>query len=235
MAHELAEGVVGHADGARVVANPDGGEAGGAPGQQHVNRHRRAVVVGEGVAQPGAEGAKGADLAGHLRPHRRLQDELCHLRGQVAPQAMLLLLGRAVHDIIALVQPGQQRADLLRRVLEVIVHGHQRGVRRQPDAAQQSVMLAVVAHQIHPAHPGIAPRQALDRGPASVAAAIVDQDRLIARSQGGQDSGQPGQQWLQAVLAVVDRDDNRYASRERSRRGHRLSACTTLELPRGGL
>ena len=101
----------------------------------------------------GAEGAESADLAGDLGAHHTLQSQLGGQRGEVAQQAVLLLRGRAVDDVVALIEHGQQLGDFLGRMLKIIVHGDDDGVLRSADAAQQRVVLAVVAHQVDGMNP----------------------------------------------------------------------------------
>ena len=63
-----------------LVAHDDGREARRAPGQQHVDRDEGAPVVGEGLAQLGAEGAEGADVARRLGAHRAPAARACVTR-----------------------------------------------------------------------------------------------------------------------------------------------------------
>ena len=155
MADQLARRVTGLTELARLVADPHGGEAGGGPSQQHVDVDRWAAVIGENLAQLGAERAQGADVAGGFRAHRPLQGDLGDAGRQIAQKTVLFALRRAVHHVVALLQLGQQLGQLLRRVLEIVVHRHDHRAARCPNPTQQGVVLAVVATHFKATHPRI--------------------------------------------------------------------------------
>ena len=59
---------------------------------------------------------------------------------------MLPRFGCTIDDIIALFQFLQEVGNLVRWVLEVIVHRHDGFVLRRADAREQRIMLSIVAH-----------------------------------------------------------------------------------------
>ena len=60
--------------------------------------------------------------------------------------------GRAINNVESLFQLFEQSRDFFGRMLQIVIHRHDHVVFRRANAAQQSVMLAIVAHQIQPAH-----------------------------------------------------------------------------------
>jgi hypothetical protein len=123
-----------------------------------------------------------------------------------------------VHRVAARRERIEQLGDLLGRVLQIVVHGDHDGAGGRPDAAQQGVVLTVVAHQVDAAHARLARRQLQDDLPARVAAAVVDQHDLGARRAAGQHRSQPGDQLGQRRGAVVHRYDHGDLQRRSRRR-----------------
>ena len=171
------------------------------------------VVRLEGLAQLGPERAECAHAVRGFGTEHALHADLRDPRREVAEQAVLLAFRRAVDDVGALGERGEQRRDLLRRVLEVVVHGDDDRGGGGADAAQHRVVLPVVPQEPDAVDPGVRGGQALDGRPAGVPAPVVDQqqfDRRANRRAAGRD---PRDQQLQAVGGVVDRHDDRDAAR----------------------
>ena len=94
-------------------------------------------------------------------------------------EAVRLGLWRTIDDVVAFIQSGQQAMDLFRRILQVVVvQRHDRLAARGPNAAQQGVVLAMVARQAQAEHAGIGRSQLLDDAPGVVAAAVFHEDDL---------------------------------------------------------
>jgi hypothetical protein len=82
-------------------------------------------------------------------------------------------------------------------------------------------MLAIVAHEINAANPGVLGGEAGDDVPASVVRTVVDEDQFAGGCDGGaigellEDGEKARDEQFEAVLAVVDRDNDRDAGRQR--------------------
>lgn len=64
--------------------------------------------------------------------------------------------------------------DLLRRVLEIIVKGHDVSIARLPDPYQQSVVLAEVSHEPYAANAWILAGRVCNDGPTPVGASVIN-------------------------------------------------------------
>src|SRR5262249_47445127 len=73
-----------------------------------------------------------------------------------------------------------------------------------PNTAEQSIMLPVIAHEIEAAHRRQARREFGDYFPASVPAAIVDQDNLVFERDLRQNFAKTAAQLGNGTLAVVN-------------------------------
>ena len=69
-----------------------------------------------------------------------------------AQEPVLFCLRRAINDIESLFQLFEQSRDFFGRMLQIVIHRHDHVVLRRADAAEQRIMLAIVAHQIQSAH-----------------------------------------------------------------------------------
>ena len=58
---------------------------------------------------------------------------------------MGLRLGRAIHNIVILLKPGQQPGNFFGRVLQVIIQGHDYPATCGANATQQCIVLAEIA------------------------------------------------------------------------------------------
>ena len=131
--------------------------------------------------------------------------------------------GRAVNDVPSLLPQGEELRDLLRRMLEVVIYGDGGVVDRRPEAAQQRVVLPVVAHQVDAPDVGITPRQVLDAAPAAFRASIVDQDDFPSQlGRAAQNGSHPADELGEDVARAMDGDHHGDApGRVRRRRAPR--------------
>ena len=91
----------------------------------------------------------------------------------------MLVARRAVDDVVAAVELGEQLRDLLRRVLEVVVDRDDDRAVRRADPGEERVVLSVVPHQVDPADARVRRGELLDPLPARVVAAVVDEHDLV--------------------------------------------------------
>jgi hypothetical protein len=96
------------------------------------------------------------------------------LGSQVAPEAVLFVEGSSVHHVVAFIQLGQKRRQLVRRMLQVVIHCCHNFVASFANAAQQGIVLAIVAQQVEASNERVLPGQRADPLPAFIAAAIVN-------------------------------------------------------------
>ena len=59
---------------------------------------------------------------------------------------------RSINNVESLFQLFEQSRDFFGWMLQIVIHRHDQVVFRRADAAEQGVMLAIVAHQIQAAH-----------------------------------------------------------------------------------
>ena len=71
---------------------------------------------------------------------------------RAAHEFVPFFLGRAINNVESLFQLFEQSRDFFGRMLQIVIHRHDHVVFRRADPAEQSVMLAIVAHQIQSAH-----------------------------------------------------------------------------------
>ena len=160
------------------MAYRHGGKLCRSPSQQDVNGNEGSLILAESFAQLGPECSEGANLHGVFRTHEALEGHLGYYRRNIPPEAMLLRLRRSIDDVVSLFKPGKQPRNFFRWILEVVVNRDDKLVICLADAAQQGVMLAVVAHQVDAVKPMETFGQRDDGFPASITAAIVDEDYL---------------------------------------------------------
>jgi len=187
------------------VPHRDGSEAGGPPGQEHVQRYEGAPVSGKALAHLGAERPEGAHHGGRLGTDGGLQRRLGDHGRQVPPQAVPLLQGRAVDHVEPFPELVHEPGYLLRRVLQVVVHGDDHAEPGHPDAGQQGIVLAIVPHQVDPPDPRVHFHQGTDDLPARIPAAVVHKDEFVPVAGPLQHGVQPGHQVGQDLAAVVHR------------------------------
>ena len=102
-------------------------------------------------------------------------------------------------------------ADLAHRVLQVVVHRDDDVVAGGTDAAQERVVLAVVAVQADAAHALVLEREPAHDVPRAVAAAVFDEDHFEALDQCSHRRHQLPMQLRQVRLGVEHRDHDRDA------------------------
>ena len=95
---------------------------------------------------------------------------------------MMLRAWCAIYHIVSVVQPLKQFRDLFRWVLQIVVQSDDSVVPRRPDAAEQGIVLAVIAHQVDAADPGVLQGQLLHDFPTPVPAAVVHEHDRHDRS-----------------------------------------------------
>ena len=135
---------------------------------------------------------------------------------------MLLLLRRAVDDVVPFVELRQQSRDLLGWLLKIVVQRDDHLVPAASDATEQRVVLPVVSHKVDADDLGIPERERLDRGPAVIATAVVHQDDFVRRGELIEHDAKPVDQRRQSRRAVVDR------YHDRDRRAHGPNGSTGI-------
>src|SRR5437016_11585809 len=86
---------------------------------------------------------------------------------------MPFLLRRPVHYVVPFGQLLQQSRDLLGRMLEIVIHSDDDFVPSSPDATQERVVLAVIAHQADAPDPGIGLPELRNDPPTPISTAVV--------------------------------------------------------------
>ena len=125
----------------------------------------------------------------------------------VAPR--LLAVEAAEDDVVALHRLLDEQQRLVGRVLQVVVEGDHVVAGRLPHAGDVGVVLAVVAQQVERDDVRALRGPGADDVPAAVAAAVVDEDDLVAQPGGLEDLEDRVDRAPDHVLAVVDRDHDR--------------------------
>ena len=101
---------------------------------------------------------------------------------------MLLSLGCPVNDIVTFGKLLDEFGNLLWWILQIVVDRHDNLMFGCSDAAQQGVMLAIIAHQIDAANPSMLGSKLGDRLPATIFTPIIDKDKFVIFAQNAQDS-----------------------------------------------
>ena len=139
---------------ARLERDNHRAEARRRPREQHVDGNKRRLVAGKCLAQLCAEEAKCAHVFCHLAPNSRAQRKSRDARSQSAHDPVLFAFGPAVNNIESIIEPCEQPRDFLGRMLQIVIYRHDHLVFCRANAAKQSVVLAVIAHQINATHEG---------------------------------------------------------------------------------
>ena len=71
---------------------------------------------------------------------------------EAAQEPVLFCLWRAINDVESLFQLFEQSRDFFGRMLQIVIHRHDHIVFCRANAAEQRIMLAIIAHQIQSAH-----------------------------------------------------------------------------------
>ena len=139
----------------------------------------------------------------------RLAQPVHRARGDSPPPGILARAPYATDVVVAGVHRLEQPADFLRRILQVRVQRHHALAAHALEAGDDRHVLAVVGvEQDDPRH--VRPRQELvlqQRGRA-VAAAVVDEDDLVADTQRIERRIEAREQGGEAGLFVEDRNDD---------------------------
>lgn len=165
----------------------------------------------ERPAQVGTKGAKCTDVSGGLRTHSSLKDNLGCMGENDPGQPVPLPARHTVNDVITLPHLFEQTGDLLRRMLQIIIHRDDRPEPRGTHPAEDGVVLAVVLHEAESADELMFASQTTDLGPAAIPAGIIDEDDLEGLVERLQHRFQFGNQVRKNGLAVEHGDDNRNA------------------------
>src|SRR5580700_2463914 len=200
---------------ARVVAHSRCGKPACAPREQYINRHEGPCVVVKRGGHVGSKGAKRTDLPRDIRPHDRLECQLGYEGGDVASKTMLLLLGRAVNDVTSLLENREQLRNLFRRMLQVVIHGDDDAVLGRPNSSQQSIVLAVIAHEVDGAYPCELALELADDGPTFVGAGVIYQNEFVLPGDRRKRLREPLHKFRQDGFASVNRHHDRNAGPSR--------------------
>ena len=178
--------------------------------------HDQPVHIGVGAAVPGDLGhhqrAHAAE-GGQIEPLRLVEQRIRHLVGEAAAEvapAFMLLFGVTGIDHVPMAEPGVvvQLHHLLRRVLQVVVHGDDIGAAGMPQPGHDRIMLAVVPRVLDIGHRD---RRRRSQGAADIAgivrAAVVHQHHF--QSAGGFQRRQRLDQPANGGGAAIDRHDDR--------------------------
>ena len=118
-----------------------------------------------------------------------------------------------------LLELGQQFVDLLGWVLKVVVDGDDDFTPGRTNAAQQGVVLPVVARQFDATHPCVFAGELLDDLPGVVAAAVLYKNDFKRMSRGFQGCGQATEKFGQSGVGAITGNDYGQAS------GHSDTSC----------
>ena len=124
---------------------------------------------------------------------------------------MLLLVGHAVDEVDqGVAQRTDELVDLLRTVLQVVVHRDRDVVGGSGQPRDERVVLTVVAtHQHRLDDPGVLALQLAGHGIGVVDRAVHHQDDLVRRADRGQDRHESFDQRGKRRAGAVARDDDR--------------------------
>src|SRR5947209_12332088 len=117
MNNQFAKTVVRSSHSAGIVLHGNGAEPLSPPGEEHIDRNKRAVKIGKSPPSAGAEGSKRTHIACRLGPHGGLEREFRDQRSDIAPETMLFLKRYSINNVIALVKSRQELRNLLRGIL----------------------------------------------------------------------------------------------------------------------
>jgi len=129
----------------------------------------------------GSEGPECGNAFSCFHTHGLAQHLLGDLRRGIAEQTVLFLGEGAVDHIVPFSELGKQLGDFFGGMLEIVVHGDDDRMRSRPDAAQQGIVLAVIAHHADSLAARVLGGQLAKKRPAVVRAAVVHQNNFEAR------------------------------------------------------
>ena len=123
---------------------------------------------------------------------------------------MLLFSRRAIDDVVSFAQLFQQRGNLLRGILKVIVDGYDHFVTPIANAAQERIVLSIIPHQLDANQIWILLSQRLDDTPTGVPPIVFNKNYFEAGSMFLHYCGQSLHKRRQVRFTVVNRDNNRH-------------------------
>src|SRR4029079_8700882 len=210
MRDQLANRVARRSDLAGIVLDRDVREPGGPPREQHIHGHVGPAIRREGITQSSPEHSERAHIPRHFGSHRFLQRELGEPRREVSKEPVLLGQRGPVHDVRACIETGEERGDLLRRVLQVIVKRDRAIEPGGTDPTEDRVVLAVVAAELHTSDSRVVPREVADRRPRAVRTCVLDEDDLVRLAQPADGLGETSYKLSQRLRRAVHGDDDGY-------------------------
>ncbi len=188
-----------------------GGVPGKAVGQ---NRNKgAALTAGEhGVDDGAAVGAQHAAVVGHCHAGGALHRQVDQARRPATEGRVLAVVTHGRHDVEAQGGLFHQARDLFRRVLQVGVEGDDHLAAALLEAGHDRCMLAVVTVEDHRYHvAAVFSGGVFKQLGRVVAATVIHQDDFVFVSQLLAGCRRATQQFRQALLFVVDRDNDRHA------------------------
>lgn len=122
---------------------------------------------------------------------------------------MAFLFETADHEIVTFHETLGQLADLLGRILQVVIHGDDHVARGVFQSDEIGVVLAGILQEVDADHFRILCREPLDHQPAVVRARIVDQHDLALPALRPEVVEGPADRVREEVGAAIDRDHDR--------------------------
>ena len=163
----------------------------------------------EGVDERAVVGAQHAALVGHADPGDALAQAVHGKRRYPAEQRVVALAPIGADVVVARADRGDEARDLLGRILQVGIERHGDAPAHVLEPREDRHVLAEIAvEEDHPGRVGTLVelrRQHLRR---SIAAAVVDEDDLVALAGVVEHAIEPLEQRGQDVFLVVDRHDD---------------------------
>src|SRR3989338_2401574 len=208
-ADQAVQRILGFARSAFLVSNDHlGGIARKAVGQRRDEGVHLLAAI-DRVDDMAAVGAEHAALIGHLDARDAFAQPVHRLRCDMPPPAVATLTADRADVIMTLVHLRQQQADVLRRILQISVQRHYALPARLLKSSHDRHVLAEVAvEQDHPRHIRTLLELLAQYRGGTVAAAVVDEHDLIRNAELVQRRVQPVEQALQALLFVIDGNDD---------------------------
>ena len=114
-----------------------------------VDIRKRPVIAGDLARDKGAHAAEAREVEPLWLVEDKPGDPVGEAAAEIAPVGVPLLVVIGVDDLMAaLLRVGEEALDLLRRVLQIVVHRDDVGARRVAQPGHHRVVLAVIARQV---------------------------------------------------------------------------------------
>ena len=128
---------------------------------------------------------------------------------------MLRLAERRVTEVTPLGDLRRELADVLGRVLQIVVHHHDHCAARRAQPGHDRVVLPGVDAQVDAANRRVGVAGLLDHLPGTVRAGVIHQDELVVPREAlrGHGVDYPPRELRDDALAVIDRNDDRQVHR----------------------